>query len=71
MKTEKWPVSARTYICIGLLMITLPFTFKEYLNLPDFFRGFLAGVGLALEINGLVILKRRNRGRGFCQQSNF
>lgn len=66
MKIEKWPVSAHIYICIGLLMVTLPSTFKEYLNLPDFFRGFLAGLGLALEIAGVVILKRRKREREAC-----
>lgn len=66
MKNEKWPVPARICICVGLLMVTLPSVFKEYVYLPDFFRGFLVGVGLVLEITGLVLLKFRKREQGAC-----
>ncbi len=44
---------------IGLLLVTLPTVLKEHFFIPDFFRGFLAGIGLALIIGGLVLYKKQ------------
>lgn len=51
------------FICIGLLLITTPTLINDWIKLPDFFRGLLSGVGLALEICGLVLIAKRKKNR--------
>jgi hypothetical protein len=58
MKIQKMPRNARLLISIGLLLATMPMLFREYIPLSDFFRGFLAGIGLVMEVAGLVVMKR-------------
>jgi hypothetical protein len=64
MKLKKMPAPARILICVGLLMATLP-TFADYTAIPHFLRGMLAGIGLSLEITGLVQF-RRMQNTGDC-----
>jgi hypothetical protein len=61
MKTQKMPRRVRLFISIGLLMVTLPMLFREYIPLSDFFRGLLAGMGLTFEVYGLVLMRRFRR----------
>jgi hypothetical protein len=63
---NKQPRSGRLLIAIGLLMVTLPLLFKEYIPISDFFRGLLAGVGLAVEISGLVLMRRNRKAERSC-----
>lgn len=42
-------------------MVTLPMLFKEYIHLSDFFRGLLAGVGICLELVGLIAISKQKR----------
>lgn len=49
------------YICIGLLMATLPTVINNWLKMPDFFRGTLIGLGIGLEIIGLVMIIKRKK----------
>jgi len=65
---KKLPWRVRLLICSGLLMATLPNVFAEYIHLPDFLRGFIIGVGLAVEISGFIVLKRMG-GKGSCAKS--
>jgi len=58
MKNKKFPLTDRLLITIGLLMTTLPQLIKHYIAVPDFFLGFIVGVGLALEITAFIRLKR-------------
>ena len=64
MKNYKLPFSIRLLIATGLFMTTLPLIFREYIPLPDFFRGFLAGLGLTLEVIGFIMMKRLQKGSG-------
>lgn len=50
-------------ICIGLLLVTTPTLINDWIKLPDFFRGLLAGLGLGLEIAGLVLIARRKKNQ--------
>jgi hypothetical protein len=66
MKTQ--PLYIRLLIAGGLLMTTMPLIFKEYIYIPDFFRGFLGGAGLVFEIVGIVLMKRKQKeGVTSCQ----
>ena len=42
-------------------MVTMPFLFKEYIPIPDFFRGFLLGAGGVFEIAGIVLMNRNRK----------
>jgi hypothetical protein len=65
---KKQPVYIRLLIAGGLLMTTMPLLFKDYIYIPDFFRGFLGGAGLVFEIAGIVLMKRRQKeGVTSCQ----
>ena len=55
------PLYIRLLIAGGLLMTTMPLIFKEYIHIPDFFRGFLGGAGLVFEIVGIVLMKRKQK----------
>jgi hypothetical protein len=58
--------TARILIAVGLLMIVFPTVIKDFsIIIPDFFRGLLAGLGLGLEVIGLIL--QRNAGRPRCR----
>jgi hypothetical protein len=54
MKFQKLPWRVRLMISIGLLMTTMPTLINDWVHVPDFLRGAMVGVGLGLEIGGLV-----------------
>lgn len=58
------PYRMRALIACGLLLSTLPLLFKEYIPIPDYMRGLLAGFGLGLEITGLVFARRFQKTNG-------
>ena len=58
MKFQNQPFYVRLMVAGGLLLVTLPTLFKEYVPLPDFFRGFLIGFGLMMEVAGLIIIMK-------------
>ena len=58
MRLKKLPMPERLLIAGGLLLTTIPGIFAEYVKIPDFFHGLLLGMGLGLEIWGLILLKR-------------
>ena len=60
MKNNKQPLTAQVLIASGLLLVTLPTVVKEYVPIPDFFRGFFAGLGLMLEISGLIVMRMKS-----------
>ncbi|WP_461451185.1 hypothetical protein [Mucilaginibacter sp.] len=62
---KKQPLYPRILISAGLLMVTMPLLFKEYLPIPDFVRGFLLGAGGVFEIAGIVLMKRSQKS-GAC-----
>lgn len=48
-------------IAIGLLLSTSSTLVNDWVHLPDFFRGFLVGVGLAFEVFALILIAKRKR----------
>jgi hypothetical protein len=55
MNKQPWPV--RLLFSLGLIMATTSFLLKDYMHIPDFFRGLIAGTGIGLEIIGLVLMR--------------
>ena len=58
---QKYPRYITILIAFGLLLATMPLLFKEYIPMTDFARGFLEGLGLGMEIIGLVLIRRRQK----------
>ncbi len=55
-------------VCLGLLVATSSSLVKDWIHLPDIFRGFLIGLGLALEFTGVILLVRRKRSMNNCEE---
>jgi hypothetical protein len=66
MKFKKYPLQIRLLICVGLLMVTTPTLINDWFPLPDFVRGALVGIGLGLEINGLIKINRLRKTGTSC-----
>lgn len=47
-------------VCVGLLMVSCSSILTRF-GLPDFFHGFIIGLGLAMELVGVVSIMRRKR----------
>ena len=59
MSLQNQPFYVRLMVAGGLLLVTLPTLFKEFIPMPDFFRGFLIGFGLTMEVAGLIVMKMK------------
>ena len=55
-------------VCLGLLVATSSSLVDHWIHLPDIFRGFLIGLGLALEFTGVILLVRRKRSMNNCEE---
>ena len=66
MNVRKTGWSPRVLISIGLLFVTVPQLLIHYISIPDFVRGFVIGIGLALEIWGLIRMRQIRRSDGVC-----
>ena len=67
MKASKWSRRERILICVGILLTTSPILLKDVVGMPDFVRGFLAGLGITLEMAGIVRLNRKRRSEAACR----
>ncbi len=65
MNTKKPSFPSRLFVPVGLLLVIAPTLMRDGFNvpIPDFLRGMLAGTGLALEVFGIVIMKKRSDSR--------
>ena len=59
MKITQQPYYLRMLFATGLLLTILPVALKSYINLPDFVRGSITGLGIGIEIMVLTLSKRR------------
>lgn len=55
------PKSALVYIITGLLMVTLVPVLSRYLPIPDAVKGFITGMGHALEFIAIVKIQRSRK----------
>jgi hypothetical protein len=61
MSIRKLPFPERLFVPIGLLLVTVPFLVNDWVPVPDFLRGALMGLGIGLEIIGIIKLKKMSR----------
>ncbi|MDR3681774.1 MAG: hypothetical protein P4L41_17530 [Flavipsychrobacter sp.] len=61
MKRTGMPWPQRLLTASGLLMISLPLLFSRYVTIPDFYRGLIMGLGLALMILSLILQRKTNK----------
>ncbi len=61
MKLNTIPKSALVLLIIGLLMTIITPVINRYFPLPDFLKGFLNGLGLAIEFTALVKMQRSKK----------
>jgi len=54
------------FVAVGLLLVTLPTLINDWVHIPDFVRGFLVGLGLVMEINGIVIMRKKRKVDSAC-----
>ncbi len=66
MNFRKTGWSPRIFISVGLLFVTIPQLLVHYFQIPDFVHGSLIGIGLGLEISGLIRMRQIRRSRGLC-----
>jgi len=50
-------------ITVGLLLVTLPFLLKDFIKIPDFFRGAMMGMGIVFEIAGIVMQTKQKNSK--------
>ena len=55
-------------VCLGSLVATSSLLVNDWIHLPDIFRGFLIGLGLAVEFTGVILLVRRKRSMNNCEE---
>jgi hypothetical protein len=60
MKFTK-PSTARQLLAIGLLSTTIPTLINDFVHVPDFVRGLMLGLGLGLEVIGIIFMRRERR----------
>jgi hypothetical protein len=51
------PLRVRILVPLGLLLVTVPSLVNHYILISDFFRGLITGLGIGLEIIGIIKLK--------------
>jgi hypothetical protein len=64
MKKLRFP--ERLWISTGLLLVTVPFLVNDWVHVPDFIRGGLMGLGIGMEIMGMIKLKKRQKADASC-----
>ncbi|WP_460680693.1 hypothetical protein [Mucilaginibacter koreensis] len=66
---KHYPASkpALWYLITGLLLTTLTPVINRYYPLPDSMRGFITGLGLAIEMIAIVKLQRSRQKQHICQ----
>ena len=60
---SKMNINRKASLCIsiGLLLTTIPQLLREFIHIPDFFRGLSAGLGMGSMIGGLILMKKHQK----------
>ena len=70
MKFAK-PTTGRRLLAIGLLAVTVPTVLKDFIYIPDFFRGFMLGLGLAMEFIGIILIRKQKTSAANHSTTDF
>lgn len=60
MKFKNASKTSRQFLAIGLFLTASSGIIKDFVYVPDFFRGAMLGLGLGLEIMGIVLFRKDN-----------
>jgi hypothetical protein len=66
MNAKKLQQRARLLVASGLLLAAMPTLLNDYIKFADFLRGALMGLGIGLEIGGLILLARMRKAGSGC-----
>lgn len=69
MKRNTNPKFAIAYLIIGLMFTSLTPIISRYYPIPDPLKGFITGLGLALEVIAIIKIRRIKKDR-ICTLSN-
>jgi hypothetical protein len=56
-------------VSLGVLFAVMPLLMRDNIKIPDFFRGLMMGLGIGLEIIGLILIARQKKFRRYCRRS--
>lgn len=59
----KYAFKGKLLLSSGLLLVSGSMILARYTSLPDFLRGAMLGIGLALEVVALSMIQKRKNGR--------
>lgn len=62
MKNKKVSKAARLCMLTGLLVMVSTHLLNHFINLPDITKGCMLGIGIGLELTGLFLMTRNNKG---------
>jgi len=62
---QRKPERHMILISVGLLLVVSPLLLKDFIRIPDFFRGAMMGMGIVFEIVGIV--QQKKAGNSKCK----
>jgi len=73
MKFKNVSKTARLLLVMGLFLTASSGIIKDFVYVPDFFRGAMMGLGLGFEIMGIVLFRKDNNSayKGNDSQSSL
>lgn len=66
MKHNTIPKQAIVLLITGLLIVSFNLILGKYMGVPDFIKGFLSGLGIALETIALIKIQRSRKENQQC-----
>jgi hypothetical protein len=58
MKIQQQPFYLRSLFSLGIILTVLPVAIRDWVTMPDFFRGIITGLGLGIEVTAFIIISR-------------
>ena len=55
---KKVSLKSRRIFALGILLLVAPLLLKDWFVIPDFYKGFMMGIGILLEITGVFMIKK-------------
>ena len=67
MKFKNASKTGKSLLALGLLLAASSGIIKDFVHIPDFFRGVMMGVGAVSEITGFILI--RKGANPFCKSN--